>query len=339
MRVGIIGGGFGLKVQAPIIKIHPMMKITAVSTMKRHQLPEELLSGENPPAHYQNWTDMLEKEELELLFVSSIPIYHFEMVKYALQRGINVVCEKPFTRDSKESKELLQLSKQNNAKVIIDFEWRYFPIRQKIKELIVNNSIGKLIHLEYHISSPQYQHLISNKRGWMGEKRKFGGMLGALGAHMIDCLRWLTADEIENVNGLVYTHVPKGAGEYRDADDAFFIHGKMKYNTTFSLQLLSGINHGFGSNLKIFGSKGTISLNNDKTLLFGKANEQLEVINVEQRIGPVHLTDEANAYYPAFYPFLERVYDYIVYNRIDKDLPTIFDGHENQVVIDKIFEV
>ncbi|MGE8000809.1 Gfo/Idh/MocA family protein [Lysinibacillus sp. NPDC093190] len=271
--------------------------------------------------------------------MSSIPIYHFEMVKYALQRGINVVCEKPFTRDSKESKELLQLSKQNNSKVIIDFEWRYFPMRQKIKELIVNNSIGKLIHLEYHISSPQYQHLISNKRGWMGEKRKFGGMLGALGAHMIDCLRWLTADEIENVNGLVYTHVPMGAGEYRDADDAFFIRGKMKYNTTFSLQLLSGINHGFGSNLKIFGSKGTISLSNDKTLLFGKANEQLEVINVEQRIGPVHLIDEANAYYPAFYPFLERVYDYIVYNRIDEDLPTIFDGHENQVVIDKIFDV
>lgn len=228
MKVGIIGGGFGLKVQAPIIKIHPMMKITAVSTMERHQLPEELLNGENSPAHYQNWTDMLEKEEIELLFVSSIPIYHFEMVKYALQRGINVVCEKPFTRDSKESKELLQLSKQNNSKVIIDFEWRYLPIRQKIKELIVNNSIGKLIHLEYHISSPQYQHLISNKRGWMGEKRKFGGMLGALGAHMIDCLRWLTADEIENVNGLVYTHVPMGAGEYRDADDAFFIHGKMK---------------------------------------------------------------------------------------------------------------
>ncbi|MFF6014515.1 Gfo/Idh/MocA family oxidoreductase [Lysinibacillus fusiformis] len=105
MKVGIIGGGFGLKVQAPIIKIHPMMKITAVSTMERHQLPEELLNGENPPAHYQNWTDMLEKEELELLFVSSIPIYHFERVKYALQRGINVVCEKPFTRDSKESKE------------------------------------------------------------------------------------------------------------------------------------------------------------------------------------------------------------------------------------------
>lgn len=105
------------------------MKITAVSTMECHQLPEELLNGENPPAHYQNWTDMLEKEELELLFVSSIPIHHFEMVKYALQRGINVVCEKPFTRDSKESKELLQLSKQNNSKDIIDFEWRYFPIR------------------------------------------------------------------------------------------------------------------------------------------------------------------------------------------------------------------
>ena len=117
MRVGIIGGGFGLTIQAPIIKTHPNLNLTTVCTMKRHHLPEELLNGEDSPVHYKDWSYMLENEEIDLLFVSSIPTYHFEMVKYALNKGINVVCEKPFTMNSKESKEL-DLRKYNTEIII-----------------------------------------------------------------------------------------------------------------------------------------------------------------------------------------------------------------------------
>lgn len=337
MKVGIIGGGFGLSVQAPIINIHPEMKLSAVCTMNRHRLPEELSNGENRPNHYKDWVKMLEKEDLDLLFVSSLPIYHFEMVKEALKKKVNVVCEKPFTMNSSESEELLNLSKSCDVKVIIDFEWRCLPIRQKINELIDNDFIGEIMHFEYHISSSQYQNLQSTKRGWMGDKQKFGGMLGALGTHMIDCLRWIVRDEIEDINGLLHTHVPEGAGEKRDADDAFFIHGKMKNNSTFSIQLLSGINHGFGSSLKVFGSKGTITLTNDKKLCFGKKDGLLEELMVQsQGKVPSYLSDETRAYFPAFYPFLEKVYDYIAFNKIDRDLPLIEDGHQNQLVIDKI---
>ncbi|MEI3615042.1 Gfo/Idh/MocA family protein [Pseudogracilibacillus sp. SO30301A] len=339
MRVGIIGGGFGLRVQAPIIKSHPMMKIVAVSTMKRHQLPEESSSGDYSPNHYKNWTEMLDKEELNLLFVSSMPVYHYQMVKYALKKGINVVCEKPFTMHSKQSEELLQLSKKYNAKVLVDFEWRYLPIRQKVKEMINNNQVGRILHFEYHTKSPQYLHLKESKRGWMGERDKFGGMLGALGTHMIDCLRWLVDDEVENIHGLIHTHVPVGAGEKRDSDDAFFIHGLMKNKTSFSIQLLTGINHGFDSNIRIYGDLGTISLVNDKSLYFGRANENLEKIIVHrQETVPSHLSREASAYFPAFYPFLDKVYQYIENNKRDNDLPTVLDGHVNQIILDKILE-
>ncbi|MDR4422050.1 gfo/Idh/MocA family oxidoreductase, partial [Bacillus paranthracis] len=75
------------------------------------------------------------------------------------------------------------------------------------------------------------------------------------------------------INGFIHTHVPEGPGELRDSDDAFFIHGKIEGNCTFSIQLISGIHHGFGSNLKVFGSLGTINLIDDKTLFFGKASE------------------------------------------------------------------
>lgn len=60
MRVGIIGGGFGFSVQAPIINNYPKMNVTAISTMERHLLPKDLSNGDNTPVHYTNWTKMLE---------------------------------------------------------------------------------------------------------------------------------------------------------------------------------------------------------------------------------------------------------------------------------------
>ena len=338
MRVGIIGGGFGLKVQAPIIQAHPDLEVVAVSTMTRHVIPEEMSSWERIPVHYTDWKNMLEHEQLELLFVSALPVYHFEMVKYAIYKGIHVVCEKPFTMNSNESAALLRLTEQYNAKVVVDFEWRFHPLRQKVQELVRNREIGRLLHFEYHISSAQYQRLRSTAIGWMGKRQCFGGMLGALGTHMMDCLLWIAGqDEIETLNGLIHTHVPEGASEVRDAEDAFLIHGRMKDSFTFSIQLLSGIHHGFGSQLRLFGSAGTIQLTDDRVLCLGKENGLLEELHLPKSDPiPALLSMEARAYYPAFYPFVEKVYVYVAEDRLDPDLPTVLDGHKNQKIIDRI---
>ncbi|OPA78611.1 oxidoreductase [Paenibacillus selenitireducens] len=339
MKVAIIGGGFGLRVQAPIIQSYAQMNLVAVSTMHRHQIPDEI-SNDVSIRHYTDWIEMLDKESLDLVFVSSLPTFHYEMVKHAIEQGIHVICEKPFTINKLQAKELLHLSEQYHAKVLIDFEWRYLPIRQKVKDLIRSHELGELIHLEYHISTPQYQHLQSNKRGWMGEKHHFGGMLGAIGTHMIDCLRWLSEDEMADISGFVHTHVPEGAEEQRDADDAFFIHGRMKRLATFSMQFISGIHHGFGSSLKIFGNQGTLTLHNDEKLCLGKANESLTEIKVPSLHDEDHrLSLEAHAYYQAFFPFLEKAYEYMVHSKTDKDIPTIYDAYANQLVIDPFLSI
>ncbi|MUK87980.1 gfo/Idh/MocA family oxidoreductase [Ornithinibacillus sp. L9] len=338
LKVGIIGGGFGLNVQAPIIHTHPNMTVTAVSTVNRHQLPKEIEEWDHPPVHYKNWNEMIDNEELDLLLVSSMPIYHYEMVKYALQSGMkNIICEKPFTCNRTESEELVKLSKEKSAKLLLDFEWRYVPARQKVKELIQNNHIGEILHFEYHVSNPQFQRLQESKRGWLGQKGKSGGMLGALGSHMIDTMRWLIDDKIEAVNGFVHTHVPEGGGEVRDADDAFFINGKMKHNSTFSLQLVTGVNHGFGSSVKVYGTEGTITLDNDKQVNLGKVNEQLNEVTVPKRaVAPDYVSERAQGYFHAFYPYLESVYEYVVHDSLDPSLATAEDGHESQIVIDQI---
>ncbi|PKR76860.1 gfo/Idh/MocA family oxidoreductase [Halalkalibacillus sediminis] len=337
LNVGVIGGGFGLKVQAPMINLHPSMKVTAVSTVNRHELPDDLKNEDVKPNHYTDWKEMLDTEDLDLVFISSMPVLHFEMAKYALEKGFNVVCEKPFTVDSSESEQLVELADRSGQKFLLDFEWRYMRARQKAKELLNEGRIGNLLHFEYHMSMAQYQRLATAKRGWLSQKSKAGGMLGALGSHLIDGMRWLTNSEVKDIAGLLPTHVPEGDGETRDADDGFLIHGVLENGSTFSIQFLSGINHGFGSMMKIFGTEGTIVLEKDEELRFGEANEPLETVQYES-VGdvPSELSDVAKRYYEALYPYLEKVYEYIAEDKLDSDLPTIHDGHENQKVLDRI---
>lgn len=99
---------------------------------------------------------------------------------------------------------------------------------------------------------------------------------------------------------------------------------------------MSGVHHSFGSSLKVYGDRG-ITLTNDKQLHIGKIDEQLKEVELEDHVKvPQHLTKEASAYYPAFYTFLDKVCDHIVFDKIDEDLPTIEDEHQNQIVIDRI---
>lgn len=333
MRIGIIGGGFGARVQAPIINTHPKFNLVAIATVTQHQIAKKVV----PPIHlYKNWMEMIDRENLDILFVSSLPNQHFEMVKYALEKEVHVVCEKPFTVSSKESAKLIKISERKQVKLMIDFEWRFLPLRQKLKTMMNNQVIGALLHMEYHVADAMYDQLNLIDKGWMGEKSAFGGMLGAIGSHMLDTLSWLTDREVAELNGMLHTHVPFGLTEIRDADDAFFIHGKLQGGGTFSLQLLSGMHHKSANHLRIFGDRGTIECVEDEELLYGEAGEKLKKIEIIKQHVPAHLTAEVQAYYPAFYPFIEAVYDYVSSGERDKNLPLAEDGHRNQLLLDRV---
>jgi len=73
-------------------------------------------------------------------------------------------------------------------------------------------------------------------------------------------------------------------------------------------------------------------------LLIGEAHAPLEELDIQSE-GKLPLqSKEAVAYYPAFYPFVEKVYDYFAFHQVDRDLPLIEDGHHNLVVMDTIIE-
>ncbi|GAA0328860.1 Gfo/Idh/MocA family oxidoreductase [Bacillus carboniphilus] len=342
-NVGIIGTGFGGLVQGPIFDLHPGFNVQAISSVSG-QTSEEITKKTGFTNVYTNWKEMLRNEELDLIVVSSIPTQHYEMAKEAIVTKHHVLCEKPFTTKADDSRQLIQLKNHWKKTGFIDLEWRFQPTRQKAKRLIEEGILGDIIHIDFETSMPGYKGLTTAPRGWLGDKNAYGGMFGALGSHMVDAIHWLTDSKITKVFGRLKTVVPElknEAGEVmerRTTDDLFTITGDTQSGASFTLQTVTPVRHGFGSSLRIYGTKGTIQILNDQKMLLAVGDEGFEEVELNLEPVPETLHKRAERYYHAFYAHIDAIYNYLRDDEKHPDLPFFEDGHQKQLVMDAVFE-
>lgn len=84
------------------------------------------------------------------VIVATPPQSHYTICKWFLERGVDVLCEKPLTEDADEAIELVRIADANDAKLAVNQTRRFFPTYQKIRELIADHVIGDLQSIRYH---------------------------------------------------------------------------------------------------------------------------------------------------------------------------------------------
>ncbi|WP_053073839.1 Gfo/Idh/MocA family oxidoreductase [Bacillus sp. LL01] len=341
IRVGIIGTGFGAKVHAPVMQSHPGFEVVAIASVSRGRLDEtkEETGIENV---YGNWEEMLEKEELDLVSVASAPLLHHDMVVKAFEKGSHVLCEKPMSFDVKEAESMIQARDAAGRMGWINFEYRFLPARQKIKEIISSGKIGKVLHVNFSLNIAGYERYATSKRGWLSQKDQAGGILGAVGSHLIDSLLWWTDARVESISGQLTTHVPEfidenGEKEIRTADDAFQAIGDFVGGGTFSIGSNIAVRHSEGWTLEIYGTEGTVKMSQDNKVLVGIGNAPLEEVELEPALEiPENINPVAAGYFNAFYRSLDQVHKAISGDDMNPHLPVFEDGYYVQGVMDAI---
>lgn len=341
IKVGIIGTGFGARVHAPMFQEHPNFEVQAIASVARGRT-EDIKAQTGLEQVYTDWKEMLAKEELDLVAVTSAPFLHHEMVLEALRSGKDVLCEKPMAFDAQQSLEMIQAKNEANKKGFINFEFRFGPARQKVKEVLQEGKLGRIMHISYTTVMPGYERSITGVRGWLGQEDKAGGYLGALGSHMLDTLMWLTGERITSVYGQLHTYVPKNVGaneaeqETRTADDAFQVLGSFSSGTSMQMNLISTARHGSGAKLEIYGTEGTLIMTDDQIVSLGIGGAPLEEIELAPTAqAPEHFTPDLLRYFPAFYPMLDRLYAALTDSEAAQ-VATFEDGHAVQLVMDAI---
>lgn len=340
IRVGVIGTGFGARVHVPIMKLHPGFEVISIASVHRNDLFKT--KEQTGISHvYDNWEIMLQEQDLDLVSITSAPYLHSEMAIEVFNKKIHVLCEKPLALNSEQSRNMVTKKNEVGCLGFTNFEFRFLPARMKIKEIISGGTLGDILHVHYKGNYNAISKYNKTTLGWLGNKELGGGVLGAIGSHMIDSLLWWLEDEITEVNGQVSIHVPNakvnGELEVRTAEDTFHMMGRFKKGTTITTELITANLDKTQWLLEIFGTKGSLIMRNDKYIELSIDGEPLSEVTLEKTLEvPNHISPHLSFFYSSFYTMLDQIYDSIKENKYQKNTPLIEDGHKVQIVLDTI---
>ncbi len=208
VRVGVVGTGFGARVVAPVFEATDGCEVVGV------------VSARDDSGVAARCDD----QDIDLVCVHSPPFLHTAHVRHALDRGHAVLCDKPFGVDAGQAETLLAAAEVADCLHLLNFEFRYDPTRVLVRDLVAGGAVGVPEHVQWtHLSAGSRHPLRSH--GWLFERAKGGGWVGAWGSHAVDFLRW-TFGEVVDVDArcrVTLAERPDADGVLRpcDAEDAF----------------------------------------------------------------------------------------------------------------------
>ena len=194
VKIGVIGSGWGSRVQAPLFREagFDVVEIKGREWQTFRDAGVDLVTVVVPPAH------------------------HVEIAKAALEAGKHVICEKPTALNAADAESLVAAAKKHPDRIaIIDHELRFLPAWLAARERMPD--LGGVRYVEVRYSSPARGDR-SREWNWWSDADRGGGILGAVGSHFADAIRYLVG-EIEEVQAMLLMMIDERSGKKVTADD------------------------------------------------------------------------------------------------------------------------
>ncbi len=162
---------------------------------KRAEVAKKMLGVSCPT--FTDFDRMCDSVKPDLLMVTTVDGFHSQYITKGLDRGIDVMTEKPMVIDERQCRFVLDAEKRNKKNIIVTFNYRYAPKHQKIKEVLMSGAIGKIISVDFSWYLDVY-HGADYFRRWHRLKSKGGSLWVHKATHHFDLVNWwLDADPVE----------------------------------------------------------------------------------------------------------------------------------------------
>ena len=103
---------------------------------------------------YGSYEEMLCDPQVELVYIATPHSHHAQHMKLCIEHGKNVLCEKAFTLNATQAREVAALAKEMGVYVAEAIWTRYMPSRQLINEALASGVIGNVSTLTCNLSYP-----------------------------------------------------------------------------------------------------------------------------------------------------------------------------------------
>lgn len=223
------------------------------------------------PNLYGDFKEMLDKEDIDAVIICTPDWTHKSIAIYSLERGMHVLLEKPIATTIEDSIEIYRESLKRNKVFKLGFVLRYTPFYRKIKQLVADGELGKIITVEAK-ETLGYIHAGSFFRRWHCFKKNNGGFLNAKCSHDMDILNWIIDAKPSYVSAFgSRTYFNERQGAAMNCKDCDFINS-CRY--AYKAKEYEGIHSQFQA------SEGTCVFNSEKDIV----DHEVVIIEYENNI-------------------------------------------------------
>ncbi|GAB3423421.1 Gfo/Idh/MocA family oxidoreductase [Haloparvum alkalitolerans] len=359
LKVGVLGYRFMGKAHANALARLPMFFPDAPA-VERHTLigrNEAALADAAERfgfAHTEtDWEAAL--EEVDVFYNLGPNHVHAEPSIAALEAGIPVFCEKPLAPTLEEAAAMRDAAAAADVPAGCAFNYRFVPAIRHARNLIANGDLGEIRQVRGRYLQ---DWLVDEEAPWawrMDADMAGSGALGDLGAHTVDLLDFLVADEtgpIESLSGQLRTFVGErpvfddagGIEEYRDVtvDDAYTAQVRYESGAVGTLEATRmATGHKNDHTVEVHGSKGSLRFSLERL-------NELEVLREGDRgYETVLVTDEEDPYLDHWWPpghvlgwehtFVHENYEFLSAVAEGREFsPSFAEAYEVQRVLDAV---
>ncbi len=148
---------------------------------------------------YASLDDLLADDAVDVVHVTSPNNLHVPQTKAILAAGRHVICEKPLAMTATESAELVDLAATTGKVNAVNFNIRFYPLHQHVRELVAGGGLGDVRFVTGHYF--QDWLALATDWNWRLEPDKGGGLraVGDIGSHWLDLATYLTGQPIVSV--------------------------------------------------------------------------------------------------------------------------------------------
>lgn len=165
---------------------------------------------------YNDFETMVKAEKPDAVIVASTDNTHHEYVIKALEMGCDAISEKPLTNTYERCKAIRDAEKKSGKKVTVTFNCRFMPFFATLKELLLEEKVGKVLAINYEYCLSRWHGGDYMKR-WHRLFENSEGLLLHKSTHHFDIINWLLCDEPKKVTALAnrvyYNDTSKCLGE------------------------------------------------------------------------------------------------------------------------------
>jgi predicted dehydrogenase len=273
IHVGLIGSGARGSGLATLIQAIPTLKLVACCDIQAENLANGMSKADKGAKSYTDYKKLLEDKNIDAVIIATPLFLHYPMAVDALAAGKHVYVEKTMTFSPEQSMDLIKRMKNSKLVFQVGFQYRYYGLYKRVKEVIDQNWLGKITHFEcqynrnsdwrFPVKDPKMERIVN----WRMYKEYCGGPLSELCAHEIDMVNFILGSHPLKVTGI------GGVDYWKDGRETYDnIRTVYEYPNGVKSSVTSILSNAYnGYNIRILGDKATIDIQRNKAFIYAES--------------------------------------------------------------------